>query len=106
MRLIAIPALATSVSILLFVKDRGFVAGNNGNSYSFKGLLETLKIRNVLAISAVRTVMAFWMGIRAFIPLYFIDVLGLNTGLSSFLYSVMIFGDVLGPFFRVGCRTG
>jgi len=99
LRLIAIPALAASVFILLFVKDRGFVVGNNGDSYSFKGLLDALKIRNVLAISAVRMVMAFRMGIRAFIPLYFIDVLGLNTGLSSFLYSVMIFGGVLGPFF-------
>jgi FSR family fosmidomycin resistance protein-like MFS transporter len=68
-------------------------------SFSLSGFTTALRNRNVLSISLLRTVMAFRMGIRAFIPLYFINVLGMTTGLSSTLYSVMIFGGVVGPFF-------
>jgi len=43
--------------------------------------------------------MAFRMGVRAFFPLYFMDILGMAPEVSSLLYSVMLFGGVLGPFF-------
>jgi len=39
------------------------------------------------------------MGVRSFLPLYFINVLGFNTELSSGLYSLLLFGGVLNPFF-------
>jgi len=39
------------------------------------------------------------MGVRAFLPLYFIDALGMAPETSSLLYSIMLFGGVLGPFF-------
>ncbi|MFQ6054033.1 MAG: MFS transporter, partial [Candidatus Bathyarchaeia archaeon] len=98
-RLITIPALISACILLLFVKERGERADEGAEVPSLRGFLVALRNRNVLAISAVRTAMAFRMGVRAFIPLYFIDVLGLGTGLSSILYSLMIFGSVLGPFF-------
>jgi FSR family fosmidomycin resistance protein-like MFS transporter len=37
--------------------------------------------------------------VRTFLPLYFIDILGFNSETSSVLYSIMLFGGVLGPFF-------
>jgi len=53
----------------------------------------------VLSISLLRSVMAFRMGVRTFLPLYFIDILGFTSETSSVLYSIMLFGGVLGPFF-------
>jgi MFS family permease len=94
----AVPVLVASLLMLLFMKEPAD-ADAKSRSFSMSGLLSALRIRNVLAISALRTVMAFRMGVRAFIPLYFINVLGLTAGLSSTLYSVLIFGGVVGPFF-------
>jgi sugar phosphate permease len=42
--------------------------------------------------------MAFRMGVRTFLPLYFIDILGFSAEQSSILYSILLFGGVLGPF--------
>ena len=39
------------------------------------------------------------MGVRSFLPLYFINVLGFSTELSSGLYSLLLLGGVVGPFF-------
>ncbi len=72
------------------------------DAFSMVGLGEALRNRNVMAISALRSVMAFRMGVRTFLPLYFINVLGLEAEASSLLYSVMLFGGVLGPFFFGG----
>ena len=94
----AVPVLVASLLMLLFMKEPAD-ADAKSRSFSMSGLLRALRNRNVLAISALRTVMAFRMGVRAFIPLYFINVLGLAAWLSSTLYSVMIFGGVVGPFF-------
>jgi sugar phosphate permease len=94
----AVPVLVASLLMLLFMEEPAD-ADAKSRSFSMSGLLRALRNRNVLAISALRTVMAFRMGVRAFIPLYFINVLGLAAGLSSTLYSVMIFGGVVGPFF-------
>jgi sugar phosphate permease len=52
-----------------------------------------------MAISVLRSVMAFRMRVRTFLPLYFINVLGISAKTSSLLYSVMLFGGVLWPFF-------
>jgi len=97
--LLSIPALIVSFILLLFVKGARDAEGTTRDALSWSKLLEALRNRNVMSISLLRTVMAFRMGVRAFIPLYFIDVLGLAPGLSSVLYSIMIFGGVLGPFF-------
>jgi len=43
--------------------------------------------------------MAFRMGVRTFLPLYFIDILGFTPERSSLLYSILLFGGVFGPFF-------
>ena len=94
----AVPVLVASLLMLLFMEEPSD-ADAKSRSFSMSGLLSALRNRNVLAISALRTVMAFRMGVRAFIPLYFINVLGLTAGLSSTLYSVLIFGGVVGPFF-------
>jgi FSR family fosmidomycin resistance protein-like MFS transporter len=95
---LSVPALLASL-VMLFVVKENADADARSRSFSMRGLIDALRNRNVLAISALRTVMAFRMGVRAFIPLYFINVLGMATGLSSTLYSVMIFGGVVGPFF-------
>jgi sugar phosphate permease len=58
-----------------------------------------MKNRNVIAISLLRSVMAFRMGVRTFLPLYFINVLGVKPEISSILYSILLFGGVFGPFF-------
>ena len=97
--LLSIPALIVSFILLLFVKGAGDAEGTTSDALSWSKLSEALRNRNVMSISLVRTVMAFRMGVRAFIPLYLIDMLGLAPELSSVLYSVMIFGGVLGPFF-------
>ncbi len=94
---LCIPALIASLVMLFFVREQADAdAGSRG--FSPGGLLKALRNRNVLAVSALRTVMAFRMGVRAFIPLYFINVLGMTTSLSSTLYAVMLFGGVIGPF--------
>ena len=95
---LAVPVFIASLLMLFFMKEPAD-ADVGSRSFSLEGLVRALRNRNVLAISALRTVMAFRMGVRAFIPLYFINVLGLPAGLSSTLYSVMIFGGVVGPFF-------
>jgi sugar phosphate permease len=95
---LAVPALIASCVMIFFVKE-GIEASEETKTFSLGGFLKALRNRNVLAISGVRTVMAFRMGIRAFIPLYFINELGMDTGLSSILYSIMILGGVVGPFF-------
>jgi FSR family fosmidomycin resistance protein-like MFS transporter len=95
---LAVPVLVASLLTLIFLKEPAD-ADVTSRSFSLSALITALRNRNVLAISALRTVMAFRMGVRAFIPLYFINVLGLAAGLSSTLYSVMIFGGVVGPFF-------
>jgi sugar phosphate permease len=95
---LALPALIGSLILLVFVKDSGD-GEVRSRSFSLSGFTAILRNRNVLSISLLRTVMAFRMGVRAFIPLYFINVLGMTKGLSSTLYSVMIFGGVIGPFF-------
>jgi len=43
--------------------------------------------------------MAFRMGVRTFLPLYFIDSLGFTSETSSVLYAILLFGGVVGPFF-------
>ena len=53
----------------------------------------------VLSISLLRSVMAFRAGVRTFLPLYFIDILGFTSKRSSVLYSVLLSGGVIGPFF-------
>lgn len=93
----AIPTFLGSF-VLLFVKDIGDGEVRT-HSFSLSEFVAALKNKNVLSISLLRTVMAFRMGVRAFIPLYFINVLGMTTGLSSTLYSVMILGGIIGPFF-------
>jgi len=95
--IVAAPAIFASAVMLLFVRESGGSASGS-RAFSLRGLLDALKNRNILAVSALRSVMAFRMGVRAFIPLYLMNVLGMAAGLSSTLYSLMIFGGVVGPF--------
>jgi len=95
--IVAAPAIFASAVMLLFVRESGDAASGS-RAFSLRGLLDALKNRNILAVSALRSVMAFRMGVRAFIPLYLMNVLGMAAGLSSTLYSLMIFGGVVGPF--------
>jgi len=39
------------------------------------------------------------MGVRTFLPLYFIDILGFTSETSSILYAILLLGGVIGPFF-------
>lgn len=93
------PALVASLVLIFLVKGGESAEARSRDAFSWARLREALRNRNVMAISALRSVMAFRMGVRTFLPLYFINVLGLAAETSSLLYSVMLFGGVLGPFF-------
>ena len=93
------PALVASLILIFLVKGGESAEARTRDAFSWARLREALRNRNVMAISALRSVMAFRMGVRTFLPLYFINVLGLAAETSSLLYSVMLFGGVLGPFF-------
>ena len=96
---LSVPALLLSVVLILFVRGTGSVEKTTRDALNLSMLREALGNRNVLSISLLRSVMAFRMGVRTFLPLYFIDVLGFNSETSSVLYSIMLFGGVLGPLF-------
>jgi len=93
------PALVASLALIFLVRGGESAEARTRDAFSLSGLREAMGNRNVMAISALRSVMAFRMGVRTFLPLYFINVLGLEAETSSLLYSVMLFGGVLGPFF-------
>jgi len=96
---LSVPSLFASLALILLVKGGEATEARTRDAFSWSGLREALRHRNVMAISLLRSVMAFRMGVRTFLPLYFINVLGLAAETSSLLYSVMLFGGVLGPFF-------
>ncbi|MCW4050764.1 MAG: MFS transporter [Candidatus Bathyarchaeota archaeon] len=97
--ILTIPALTLSLIMTFFMKGSASDEATTKDALNFDKLRESLKNRNVLSISLLRSVMAFRMGVRTFLPLYFIDILGFTSERSSVLYSVMLFGGVLGPFF-------
>jgi len=97
--ILAIPALTLSLVILFFIKGSSDVEGKSRDALNWGKLSEQLKNRNVLSISVLRSVMAFRMGVRTFLPLYFIDILGFTSERSSILYAILLGGGVLGPFF-------
>jgi len=93
--IISLPVLISGFIIFVSLKDvREDIVETKG-----RGFLHALRSKNVLSISLLRSVMAFRMGVRSFLPLYFINVLGLSTELSSGLYSLLLLGGVVGPFF-------
>jgi FSR family fosmidomycin resistance protein-like MFS transporter len=97
--LLSLPALALSLFILFFIKGSKNIEATTRDALNFSKLREAMQDRNVLSISLLRSVMAFRMGVRTFLPLYFIDILGYTSEQSSILYSILLFGGVLGPFF-------
>jgi MFS family permease len=97
--ILSVPALLLSVMVIFFIKGASSVEATTRDALNFSKLRESLKNRNVLSISLLRSVMAFRMGVRTFLPLYFVDVLGFTSETSSVLYSVLLFGGVFGPFF-------
>ena len=97
--LLSMPALVFSLILIFFVKGSSSTEARTRDALSWTSLREALRNRNVLSISVLRSVMAFRMGVRAFLPLYFIDILGFAPEKSGLLYSIMLSGGVLGPFF-------
>lgn len=97
--ILSVPALLLSIVLMLFVKGSSSVEATTKDALNWSKLKESLQNRNVLSISLLRSVIAFRMGVRTFLPLYFIDILGFPSETSSILYSIMLFGGVLGPFF-------
>jgi sugar phosphate permease len=96
---LSVPAMLLSVYMIVFIKGAAAVEGKSRDALNFGKLREQLRNKNVLSISVLRSVMAFRMGVRAFLPLYFIDILGFKPERSSLLYSILLFGGVFGPFF-------
>ncbi|RLI09261.1 hypothetical protein DRO42_04640 [Candidatus Bathyarchaeota archaeon] len=96
---LSVPAFIASIIMLVFVRGGESAEATSRDAFSWSGLRDALRNRNVIAISLLRSVMAFRMGVRAFLPLYFINVLGLTHEISSILYSILLFGGVFGPFF-------
>jgi len=97
--LLSMPALVFSLILIFFVRGASSTEARTRDGLSWTRLREAMKNRNVLSISALRSVMAFRMGVRTFLPLYFIDILGFTAEKSSLLYSILLSGGVLGPFF-------
>jgi sugar phosphate permease len=97
--LLSMPALLFSLILLFFVKGSRSTEATSRDALSWTRLREAMRNRNVLSISALRSIMAFRMGVRTFLPLYFIDILGFTAEKSSLLYSILLSGGVLGPFF-------
>ena len=97
--ILSVPALVLSLYMLFFIRGSATVEGKTRDALNFGKLREQLKNKNVLSISLLRSVMAFRMGVRTFLPLYFIDILGFTPERSSLLYSILLFGGVFGPFF-------
>lgn len=97
--ILSVPALLLSLFILFFVRGGSDVEGKTRDALDWGSLKESLRNRNVLSISLLRSIEAFGMGVRTFLPLYFIDVLGLTSERSSLLYSVLLGGGVIGPVF-------
>ena len=97
--LLSMPALVFSLILIFFVKGSSSSEARSGDSLSWASLREAMRNRNVLSISVLRSVMAFRMGVRAFLPLYFIDILGFTAEKSSLLYSILLAGGIFGPFF-------
>ncbi len=97
--LLSMPALVFSLILIFFVKGSSSTEARTRDSLSWTSLREALRNRNVLSISILRSVMAFRMGVRAFLPLYFIDILGFTAEKSGLLYSILLAGGIFGPFF-------
>jgi MFS family permease len=97
--ILSVPALLLSLFILFFVKGGSDVEGKTRDALNWGSLKESMRNKNVLSISLLRSVEAFGLGVRTFLPLYFIDVLGLTSERSSLLYSILLGGGVLGPIF-------
>ena len=93
--IITLPLLISGFVLLFVVREDG----EEDVKPTGRGFLNALRSKNVLPISLLRSVMAFRMGVRSFLPIYFINVLGLSTELSSGLYSLLLLGGVIGPFF-------
>ena len=97
--LLSMPALVFSLILIFFVRGSSSTEARTRDALSWTRLREALRNRNVLSISVLRSIMAFRMGVRTFLPLYFIDILGFTAEKSSLLYSILLSGGVLGPFF-------
>lgn len=97
--LLSMPALVFSLILIFFVKGSSSSEARTGDVLSWTSLREALRNRNVLSISVLRSVMALRMGVRAFLPLYFIDILGFTAEKSGLLYSILLAGGIFGPFF-------
>ena len=97
--ILSFPALLLSLVLILFIKGTSSVEATTKDALNWTTLRKSLKNRNVISISLLRSAMAFRMGVRTFLPLFFIDILGFTSEASSVLYSILLFGGVLGPFF-------
>lgn len=97
--ILSLPSLVFSLILIFFVRGSSSTEARTRDALSWTRLREAMRNRNVLSISALRSVMAFRMGVRTFLPLYFIDILGITAEKSSLLYSILLSGGVLGPFF-------
>jgi FSR family fosmidomycin resistance protein-like MFS transporter len=95
---LSVPALLLAVVLIVFLRGSRVVEATTTYAVSWATLKASFQHRNVLAISLLRSAMAFRMGVRTFLPLYFIDVLGFTSETSSILYAILLMGGVLGPF--------
>jgi FSR family fosmidomycin resistance protein-like MFS transporter len=97
--ILSLPALLLALVVVLFMQGSSVIEATTQDALSWTTLRASFRNRNVLAISLLRSAMAFRMGVRTFLPLYFINVLGFTSETSSILYAILLFGGVLGPFF-------
>ena len=67
--LLSMPALVFSLILIFFVRGSSSTEARTRDALSWTRLREALRNRNVLSISVLRSIMAFRMGVRTFLPL-------------------------------------
>lgn len=127
--LAALPGILFGSAILILVDERGLldkrvaqkkVPGQKGQQESaneqkksrpFMALIEPLRNRTLLIIMLVSIIAAGGRGlgnVTTYVPLYLQNRLGLNSGLISIFFTLLLIGSVLGPLLggRLSDRIG
>ncbi len=110
--LAALPGILIGIAILILVHERGLLdrrvlqkktirqKGSRQLAMGLKVLVQPLQNRTLAIIMVVSIVAAGGRGlgnVTTYVPLYFQNVLHLNSSVISVLFTILLLGSVLGP---------
>jgi FSR family fosmidomycin resistance protein-like MFS transporter len=110
--LAALPGILVGIAILILVDEKGPLdrrvkqkessrqKGTRQMATGFKALMQPLQNRTLAIIMVVSIVAAGGRGlgnVTTYVPLYFQNVLHLNSNVISILFTILLLGSVLGP---------